>query len=96
MRFGIRSKVVSLPHWTQEQIEALGEEERKRSMKQFQQRVVDEKAALEEKISNLTKFLDGETFKTLPVEEQDRMKRQLHIMGEYSAVLGERIAAFES
>jgi len=64
-------------------------------MKPFQQRVVEEKAALDDKLSRLRPFVDGETFKNLPVEEQDRMKRQLHIMGEYSIVLGERIEAFE-
>ena len=84
-------------NWTVEQIEDLGRREEafgKTLMQAYQQRVVDEKAALEEKISRLTNFLDGETFKTLPVDEQDRMKRQLHIMSEYSAVLGERIEAF--
>jgi len=64
-------------------------------MKPFQQRVVDEKAALDDKIGRLRPFIGGETFLSLPREEQKRMERQLHIMDEYSAVLGERIAAFE-
>lgn len=38
--------------------------------------------------------MPSEMFKTLPSAEQDRMRRQLGIMSEYSEILNERIVAF--
>lgn len=63
-------------------------------MQEFQKRVVEEKAELDSKMDRLTAFIDTPIFKSLPEAEQERMVRQLHHMGEYTAVLGERIAAF--
>lgn len=63
-------------------------------MQEFQQRVVDEKTELDDKIYRLAPFVQGEKFKTLPPEEQERMNRQWALMANYSQVLGERIAAF--
>lgn len=63
-------------------------------MEPHQQRVVDEKTELDDKISRLRPFLASDKFTSLPEDEQDRMDRQLSIMVEYSEVLGERIAAF--
>lgn len=63
-------------------------------MEEYQQRVIDEKVELGRKLYLLTVFLDGETFKTLPSEEQERMQRQHVVMKEYSKILGERVAAF--
>lgn len=60
----------------------------------FQQRVVQEKQELDDKLTSLTKFMDGTIFEDLPAAEQDRMERQFAAMTDYSAVLGERIAAF--
>lgn len=54
-----------------------------------------EKRELDERLAKLNKFIPSELFKTLPLAEQVRMKRQMEIMGKYSEVLGERIAAFE-
>jgi hypothetical protein len=61
----------------------------------YQQRVVDEKRELAEKYRKLHEFIAGETFRSLPIEEQDRLNRQQLIMLQYNDVLGERIAAFE-
>jgi hypothetical protein len=61
-----------------------------------QQRVVDEKTELDQKIVKLDQFIEGEVFETLPSDEQDRLVKQLRIMYRYFAVLGERIAAFPS
>jgi len=63
-------------------------------MQPHQQRVVDEKTELDEKIEKLNTFTDTDIFKVLPVAEQGRLVRQLAIMNNYSGVLGERIAAF--
>jgi hypothetical protein len=59
-----------------------------------QQRVVDEKDALDDKLGKLTTFRIGKLFPILPTDEQERLNRQLVIMQDYSEVLGERIAAF--
>lgn len=59
-----------------------------------QQRVIDEKRELDEKREKLGVFKSAEFFATLPWQEQERLNTQAHIMTMYSAVLGERIAAF--
>lgn len=66
-------------------------------MQPHQQRVVDEKADLDGRITKLEAFIGGPgmaTFLNLPADEQERMGRQLALQRELSAVLGERIAAF--
>ena len=61
-----------------------------------QQRVVDEKRELDEKLQKLTAFINSESFATIvqDAEERGRLVCQEEIMKDYSAVLGERIAAF--
>jgi hypothetical protein len=59
-----------------------------------QARVIAEKKELDERGNKLDQFILSDKFGTLPPAEQERMKRQLEIMGKYSEVLGERIAAF--
>lgn len=60
----------------------------------YQQRVAHEKVVLDLKREKLAEFLKGSIYPTLPQAEQGRLVRQARIMGEYSAVLGERIAHF--
>lgn len=61
----------------------------------YQDRVVEEKRELDEKIEKLTAFIfKGSAYKTLPEDEQNRLNRQHAIMTGYSQVLGERIANF--
>ena len=59
-----------------------------------QQRVVDEKRELDEKLTKLDAFGRTELFASLPADEQGRLNRQHSLMGQYSDVLAERIAAF--
>ncbi len=59
-----------------------------------QQRVVDEKAALDEKLVMLNNFFTTFTFESMPQRERHRLARQELYMRAYSNVLGERIAAF--
>ena len=60
-----------------------------------QQRVVDEKTELDIRRAKLAAFIDGKLFLTLSEAEQIRLLRQKIAMSRYSAILGERIAAFE-
>ena len=63
-------------------------------MKPYQERVVDEKRDLDEKLSKLAAFGTTPLFTALTPDEQGRLNRQHTVMEEYSRILGERIAAF--
>lgn len=66
-------------------------------MQPHQQRVVEEKTELDEKIMKLGEFVMQRfgVFDKLHIAERIRLMRQLSIMQLYSQVLEERIAAFE-
>lgn len=60
-----------------------------------QQRVIDEKRELDERLTKLDAFiLDNPLWQTLGSDEQQRLQRQSNFMALYSQVLDERIAAF--
>lgn len=63
-------------------------------MKPHQQRVVDEKSALDEKISKLVAFMDSDASEVLSLNEEDDLEEQLEYMQKYSEVLGHRISKF--
>ena len=52
-----------------------------------QQRVVVEKAELDEKRSKLAPFIHSEIFKGLDYDEQQRLRCQVAVMQEYSEIL---------
>ena len=66
-----------------------------RPTKPHQLRVVLEKEDLDERITKLKAFFMNDAFKALPEAEQLRMRIQARFMDGYSAVLKERIEAFE-
>ena len=62
-----------------------------------QQRVVQEKEELDEKLSKLSAFIDSPNF-TITVKDENEIERlvcQEEIMKDYSEILSERIAAFK-
>jgi hypothetical protein len=62
-----------------------------------QQRVVQEKEELDEKLSKLSAFIDSPNF-TITVKDENEIARlvcQEEIMKDYSEILAERIAAFK-
>lgn len=64
-------------------------------MEAYQQRVVDEKAELDDKLGKLTKFIEpNPIFDGLPIEDKELLCRQAGVMREYSIILGSRIARF--
>jgi len=63
-------------------------------MQPYQQRVVEEKKALDDKRKKLGAFIATEPFNLLDTAERGRLLLQAHYMREYSHVLAERIAAF--
>lgn len=65
-------------------------------MEAYQQRVVDEKAEVSEKLEKLETFLGSANFTKVPHQEQTRLARQSLIMQLYEQVLSERIAAFNN
>lgn len=79
-----------------EQLRAAGVDER---MPAHQQRVLLEKAELDDKVAKLRDFVGGKgagaaIFDNLPSEEQRDLINQLHIMVELSRILYSRIARF--
>lgn len=65
-------------------------------LKPHQQRVVDEKTQLTEKLEKLDAFLGGSVYSSLPSDEQSRLSRQHLIMQLYEQVLSERISGFRN
>lgn len=63
-------------------------------MQPHQQRVVDEKDQLAERLGKLLIFIQGPVFGTLPEAEQTRLSCQVLFMDGYLKVLEQRIAAF--
>jgi hypothetical protein len=63
-------------------------------MQPHQQRVVSEKQELDERLGKLLAFFQSPIFTGLAEAEQSRLRNQARFMDGYSAVLGERIAAF--
>jgi hypothetical protein len=59
----------------------------------FLQRVVDEKNALQLKLSALVAFFGTDRFLDLPEAERSRLRNQARFMDGYAAVLEERIHA---
>ena len=59
-----------------------------------QQRVIDERSELDDKLERLHKFFMCATFEILDEEEKLRLKKQASIMREYLSILDERILAF--
>lgn len=70
------------------------DEQATQALQPHQERVVEEKTALEDKIGKLETFIEGPIHSTLLEDEQKRLAVQLHHMKEYATVLGHRISAF--
>lgn len=66
------------------------------AMPAHQQRVMLEKIELDERIEKLAAFLVAPYFAHVETAEQERLTEQLHLMRALSAVLGYRIAAFQT
>ena len=68
----------------------------RRILQPYQQRVVEEKADVDEKLAKLRAFTAqaGGVFDSLSTQEKWRLTEQLGYMARYSDVLGRRIAAF--
>lgn len=64
------------------------------SLQPHQQRVVQEKAELDEKLTKLVAFSANPIFSDLPLDDRNLLVEQAHHMQAYSNVLGQRIARF--
>jgi len=60
----------------------------------YQQRVVEEMEALEDKILKLETFLKTPFFSTLSGRERDLLSHQYYIMRSYFSLLSQRIKLF--
>lgn len=61
-----------------------------------EQRVINEKSDLDEKINALGVFTKTETFDNLSAQEQVMLEAQFHAMCSYSTILASRIIGFDS
>lgn len=73
---------------------ARADEPKTSALPPHQQRVLDERDALNEKIAKLAGFFDTTIFAGLDEAEKSRLERQEEAMVTYSKILEERIAAF--
>lgn len=64
-------------------------------MENWKNRVMKEKAALDEKIEKLDAFIAADLFWTLSITQQLLLYNQLDHMVQYSALLGQRIEYFD-
>ncbi|WP_375540746.1 crAss001_48 related protein [Serratia silvae] len=60
----------------------------------YQQRVIDERYQLAEKLNALSNFLNTAIFLSLPQCEQTLLTEQKGIMGDYLSILEKRISRF--
>ena len=60
-------------------------------MEPFIQRIVDEKAQLDERAGKLGDFVKSEKFHSLDSEMQSLMVEQYDVMKRYSVILGKRL-----
>ena len=65
-------------------------------MKDWQERVVEERKELAEKAKNLDRFLDSDTYDALDADERATLIVQAHAMMLYASALDVRIASFEN
>ena len=70
--------------------------ENENTLKPHEQRVIEEKRDLSEKIVKLNSFTDGENFGGLPRSQRESLRKQLDIMRQYEQVLHERICLFST
>lgn len=61
----------------------------------YQERVIAEKAELDQRLTRLRAFLTSDTFNTVSEPEQDLLYRQVGVMAQYSRILSERISQFK-
>jgi regulator of replication initiation timing len=59
-----------------------------------QERVVQERAELVDKLFRLKQFFSTPTFEALDTEEKGRLARQAEAMDQYAQILADRIHAF--
>jgi len=59
----------------------------------FLQRLIGERAQLNDRVTKLEAFLPSDTFKQIPAAEQARLTAQAGFMKQYLAVIDERIVA---
>lgn len=59
-----------------------------------QQRVIEEKEQLEERLAKLHGFIDGDLYSTLDEAERSRLRQQRYYMSGYLQALRERVDAF--
>lgn len=63
-------------------------------MREYQERVLEEKEELDNKRAKLDVFIEGDIFPALEIKERKLLIKQVVIMSEYAKVLQRRIDLF--
>jgi hypothetical protein len=63
-------------------------------MKAYQQRVINEKSCLDDKLGKLTKFIESDEFDALEDDDRKLLVKQEDAMSIYSEILEDRIKRF--
>ena len=64
-------------------------------LKPWQQRVIDEKNELDDRVTKLSIFIESPAFNEVDIMEQNRLRMQLELMLELQVVLLARIRVFQ-
>ena len=67
---------------------------RSHPMQPHQERVLQEKADLDDRLAKLTTFLETDTFRALPEEDRELLFLQWGLMQDLSDILAKRIGRF--
>ena len=63
-------------------------------MEAWQERIIQERAQLDERLAKLNEFMGSEALLKLSSDEQQRLRYQHHYMTRYSDILAERVASW--
>ena len=66
-----------------------------RELEPWQQRLIEEKTALDEKLAALNVFINGDTYPTLTETSKAWRRSQRYYMYGYSQILGQIVADFK-
>ena len=76
--------------WKSDTLELI-HHKKQETIEDYVKRMLAEFKQLDERVMKLGAFLNGETYKTLPIEEQQDMYDQWHAMVLYKSALGRRL-----
>ena len=72
----------------------MSNETMRRTLQEWQVRVLEEKRELDTRLEKLHAFIRGPSFALVPADQRLLLEKQANLMTQLSCVLGDRLAAF--